>query len=142
VLRRGEGGDSRVTSIAFSSGLLFAAFAAAFFVPVAAGASANEFDDRAITREVAETLWVLGNGIFGVAEITAGVLALATAIVVFRSAVLPKWYGWLGGLYGVWLLILPIGWIGMIGLPIWILLTTLLVWNAETKTTAAAGAAV
>jgi hypothetical protein len=133
VLGSAEGGTRRVTSIAFSAGVVFTVFAALFFVPVVAGAAANEFDDRPITPGTADVLWVLGTGVFGVVEIAAAVMILAVGLVVVRTGALPKWYGWLSLLYGLWLLILPIGWIGMIGLPVWILLTTALVWMAESK---------
>jgi hypothetical protein len=133
VLGPAEGGTRRVTSIAFSAGAVFSVFAALFSVPVAAGAASSEFDDRTITPETADALWVLGSGVFGVAEVAAAVMILAVGLVVTRTAVLPKWYGWLSLLYGLWLIILPIGWIGMVGLPIWILLTAALVWMAESK---------
>jgi len=133
VLGPAEGGTRRVTSIAFSAGAVFTVFAALFFVPVVAGAAAVEFDDRAITPETADVLWILGSGVFGVVEAAAAVMILAVALVVLRSGALPKWYGWLSLLYGLWLLIFIIGWIAMIGLPIWILLTAWLVWMAESK---------
>ena len=143
VLGRGEGGDRRVTTIAFSSGTIAVALFMLGAAAIVSGAGAEEFSDRQITPSLAEALFVFGNGegIFLAVELAVGVLAVATAIVVLRTAVLPKWYGWLDLVYGVWLLILPIGWIGAIGFPIWILVTTLLVWNAEAKP-AAAGAAV
>lgn len=133
VLGPAEGGTRRVTSIAFSAGAVFAVFAALFSVPIVAGAAADEFDDRTITPETADVLWVLGSGVFGAVEIAAAVMILAVGLVVVRAGALPKWYGWLSLLYGLWLLILPIGWIGMIGLPVWILLTAALVWMAESK---------
>jgi len=140
VLRRGEGGDARVTSIAYGAGLLLVAMLVLFIAPGVAGAAADEFDDRVISPELADSLWVLGNMFFFAAEIFVGVLAVATAIVTLRSRVLPRWFGWLGLLWGVWMLILPIGWIGVIGIPIWILLTTFLVWRVESKAGAAAAA--
>jgi hypothetical protein len=50
---------------------------------------------------------------------------------------LPKWYPWLDLLYGMWLLIIPVGWLGLIGFPVWILITTLLVFRAEAAASAA-----
>ena len=141
VLGPAEGGTRRVTSIAFSAGAVATVFAASLFVPVVAGAAADEFDDRTISPETADALWVLGSGVFLVAEIAFGVLIVAVALVVVRTGALPRWYGWLSALYGLWLLILPIGWIGLIGLPIWILLTTILVWMAESKAGAPAATA-
>jgi hypothetical protein len=131
--QRGEGGAGRVTSIAYGAGLLFSAFAVSLVIGEMAGASANEFDDRVISPQLAEALFAWKGGAFFAAEVFAGVLAAATAIVVLRTGVLPKWYGWLGLLYGIWLMIVPIGWLALFGFPIWILLTTTLVWMAESK---------
>jgi hypothetical protein len=142
VLGRGEGGDRRVTTIAFSSGTVAVALFMLTAVPIVTGAAVQEFDDRTLTPSLAESLFVLGNGggIFLAVELTVGVLAVASAIVVLRTAVLPKWYGWLDLVYGIWLLIIPIGWIGLIGFPIWILLTTVLVYRAESSAPSAAAA--
>lgn len=144
VLRRGEGAPGRVSAIATGGGIVMVALYAASFAGPMAGALAVEVDDRVVGPELAEALYVIGwNGFFPLTEMAAGVLVLATAIVVLRSAALPTWYGWLGLLYGLWLLILPIGWIGFFGFPLWILLTTALVWMAESKAgaQAATGAA-
>ncbi len=143
LLRRGEGADGRVSEIAWGGGLAAVILFSAMFAPIVAGASAQEFDDRKLSPTLAESLFVLsnGSGFFLALEIAAGVLSLATAVVVLRTAVLPKWYGWLGSIYALWLLIIPIGWIGMIGFPIWILLTTLLVYRAEVKGPSTAAAA-
>ena len=140
VLGRGEGGDARVTAIGFSSGSIAVALFMLSAVAIVTGAAAAEFDDRKVSPTLAEGLFVLGNGggLFLAIELAIGVMAVATAIVVLRTAVLPKWYGWLGLLYGIWLLIIPIGWIGLIGFPIWILLTTVLVYMAEGRQAPAA----
>ena len=142
VLARGEGGERRVTAIAWSAGLAATVAFAMWAVPLMGAASMQENDGRTLTPTAAEAMFVLsnGSGFYFVVEIAAGVLALATAIVTLRSGALPKWYGWLGLLYGVVLLIIPIGWAAMIGFPIWILLTTLLVWKAESASGAQAGA--
>lgn len=138
VLGPAEGGTRRVTSIAFSAGAVFAVFAASLLGPVVAGATADEFDERTITPETADALWVAGGAFFGLAEVAAGVLIVAVALVVVRTGVMPKWYGWLSLLYGIWLLILPIGWVGFVGFPIWLILTTALVWMVESKSAPAA----
>ena len=138
VLRQGEGAPGRVSAIATGGGIVAVGLFIASFAGVMAGASAAEFDDRVIGPALAESLYVLSfNGFFLAIEMAVAVLVLATAIVVLRSAALPKWYGWLGLLYGIWLLILPIGWFGFFGFPIRILLTTTLVWMADSKARAA-----
>ena len=134
VLRRGEGAPGRVSAIATGGGIVAVGLFMAAFAPVMAAAGASNWDDRVVTPSTAESLYILGlNGFFLAIEMAVGVLVLATAIVVLRSTTLPKWYGWLGLLYGIWLLVLPIGWLGFFGFPIWILLTTGLVWMAESK---------
>lgn len=134
VLRRGEGAPGRVSAIATGGGIVAVGLFIVSFAAVLAGASAAEFDDRVVSPALAESLYVLSfNGFFLAVEMAVAVLVLATAIVVLRSGALPKWYGWLGLLYGIWLLILPIGWFGYFGFPIWILLTAALVWMAESK---------
>jgi hypothetical protein len=134
VLRRVEGAQGRVSAIATGGGIVAVAMFFGSFSGLMAGSTAVMVDDRVVSPALAESLYVYGyNGFFLLIELAAGVVVLATAIVTLRGTGLPKWYGWLGLLYGIWLLILPIGWIGFIGFPIWILLTTGLVWMAESK---------
>jgi hypothetical protein len=142
VIRRVEGAPGRVSAIATGSGILAVAMFFCSFSGLMAGSTAVMVDDRVVSPGLAEALYVYGyNGFFLLIELAAGALVLATAIVVLRGTGLPKWYGWLGLLYGLWLLILPIGWIGFIGFPLWILVTTALVWLAESKATAPTTAA-
>jgi len=54
------------------------------------------------------------------AQLTAVVLLTATAIVWLQTSSAPTWWSWATMLLALWLLILPIGWIGLlIGLPVW-----------------------
>lgn len=139
MLRRVEGAPGRVSAIATGGGIVAVVMFMASFSGLMAGATAVMVDDRVVSPELAEALYVYGyNGFFLMIEVAAGVLVLATAIVALRGTGLPKWYGWLGLLYGIWLLILPVGWIGFFGFPIWILLTTVLVWMSESKGSAPA----
>jgi hypothetical protein len=138
VLRRGEGGDARVTSIAYGAGLLFVAFLALFIAPGVAGATADEFDDRVVTAELADSLWVLGNMFFFLAEIFVAVLACTRQ----SSRCERPRSGTAGSACcGRCSSCRSAG--SACRYPIWIPLTTALVWMAESKSgaTSAASAA-
>ena len=61
------------------------------------------------------------------AELSAIVLLAATAVVALRSAALPRWWAALSILLAVWLVIGPIGWVGLLaGLPVWTLVTSVM----------------
>lgn len=79
-------------------------------VPASAGALAGENMDRTLSAEAAETLWVLPDGFFLVAELMAFTFLAATALAILRTKAFPTWFGWVTALAAVVLLILPIGW--------------------------------
>jgi uncharacterized protein (DUF58 family) len=55
---------------------------------------------------------------------------LATAaLIILRYGALPRWLGWVGLLFALWLLIPPIGWAGLLlGVPLWTLAAAVLMW--------------
>lgn len=54
------------------------------------------------------------------AQLSAAVLLTATAVVWLQTPTVVRWWSWATILIAVWLLILPIGWVGLlIGLPVW-----------------------
>ena len=54
---------------------------------------------------------------------------MTTAIAILRLRVLPVWWAWVSLLVALVLLIPPIGWAALIfGLPIWVLVTSLLLY--------------
>jgi hypothetical protein len=59
-----------------------------------------------------------------------GVLFLiATGVLILRTGVLLRWWGWVTLVLALWLFILPIGWIGLLlGFPAWVLVTSILLW--------------
>ncbi len=61
------------------------------------------------------------------AELSAIVLLAATALVWLRAPVVAAWWAWVTILLAVWLVILPIGWIGLlVGLPVWTIVTSVM----------------
>ena len=62
---------------------------------------------------------------FLAAELSAIVLVAGAAVVVLRTAMLPRWWAYASILLAVWLLIAPIGWIALLaGVPLWTAVTS------------------
>jgi hypothetical protein len=60
-------------------------------------------------------------------EVSLFVVLVGVAVLAYRVAVVPRWWGAFGGIVGVVALIGPIGWAALIfGFPVWLLGTTLL----------------
>jgi hypothetical protein len=61
------------------------------------------------------------------AELALIVLVIGVAVLGFRTRVVPRWFASFGILLAVVLVVGPIGWAGLIfGLPVWTLVTTIL----------------
>ena len=124
---RSAGDDGRLATVMVSGGVATAAAIALVTAPPVAGALADENSDRALSPEAAETLWVLGDGFFVVAELLAVALLGAAALMILRTRAFPAWFGYVTGLFAVGLLILPVGWAFLVwGVPLWTLVTS--VW--------------
>ena len=124
-LFRAEGDVGRVASIAAFGGVatglsVLLSHAASF---AAAGTSSN------LTPDAAKALVLVDDVFFYGAEFSVAALFLATALAVFRWGALPVWLGWVSAVFGVLVLIPPIGWaILAVGLPLWTLATAWLLF--------------
>jgi hypothetical protein len=117
-----EGGAGRLTALAYGGGI--AAATIAMLIPVADEVGALNKDD--IDASGASVLHHFSDGFFVAAEYTLPVFFFASAILVLRYAVLPKWLGWFSILIGIVLLIGPIGWAAFIfATPIWTLIVSI-----------------
>jgi hypothetical protein len=124
VLRRAEGGDGRVSAIAFGGGLATAVLMLALPSVSVLGA----LDAEQLSPEAAKTLFIVGDAFLYPAAMTAAVLVAATALVGLRTGALPRWLVWLSFAFALWLLIPPLGsaggtpenpaaWSGLAALP-------------------------
>jgi len=101
TLRAAEGGDGRVSNIAFGGAVGAAVlFVAAYSVMIAAGARAGSdsgisADSAAITYDVYATL--VGGGV----ALALGVAIGAFAVVAFRTRVMPRWAAWASAIIAV-----------------------------------------
>ena len=118
-----EGGRGTFASIAFAGGVATGVFALG--IPTGGVVAALGVDQ--IGAPEAAALNALEATFFIGAEFSAIVLLAAAAVVALRTAVLPRWWAAVSILLAVWLVIGPIGWIGLlVGLPAWTLVTSVM----------------
>lgn len=86
---------------------------------------ASSINSTSVSAATAGTLHHLGDLFFVGAEVALFAVLVGTAVIAYRTAVLPRWWATLGALVGVVALIGPIGWAALIwGFPVWLLGTT------------------
>lgn len=134
-LATAEGGVHRLTAIAFGGGVAAAIFAFALPGPDMAAAIADEED---LSGPAAEAIRVMGDVFFIGAEMSAAVLLAATGVLALRTLALPRWLAWVTLFVALVLILLPVGWAGLLfGFPLWVLVVSYLLWRGSVNTTAA-----
>lgn len=123
-----EGGAGTISSIAFAGGVVTGAFVLA--MPAGGLVAALGIDH--VGAPEAAALNALEAVFFVGAELSAILLLTAAAIVVLRTAALPRWWAVASIVLAVWLVIGPIGWLGLlVGFPVWTAITSVLLARAE-----------
>jgi hypothetical protein len=118
-----EGGTGPYSTLAFAGAIATAIFALA--IPAGGFAVAIAVDD--VGAPAAQALDATSTLFFVGAELSAIVLLLGTAVVSLRTRALPRWWAAVSILLAVWLVIGPIGWLGLlVGVPIWTLVTSII----------------
>lgn len=121
-----EGANRRLTTIATAGGI--AATLGLLLVP--AGDATVAFRNDDLVASTADAFLYVGDAFFGAAEIALAALTAATGLLALRTGVLPRWLGIASLVLALWLLILPIGWLGMLtGFPLWTLIVSFLLWS-------------
>jgi hypothetical protein len=138
---RRAGDDGRLATVMVSGGVATAATIALVSAPNVAGALAFDNADRVLSPETAETLTVLGDGFFVVAELLAVALLGAAARMILRTGAFPRWVGYVTALFTIGLLVLPIGWAFVVwGIPLWTVVLSIWVFVREREPRTLAGA--
>jgi hypothetical protein len=126
VLVSAERGPTHLSAIAYGSGIATSVCLMASYLPWAKAA----FDKDNISDSSIEALVLMGDSFFGGVELFAIPLLVATALVALRTAVLPRWLAWFSFVLALVLAVFPIGWLGVIlGLPLWTLLTSVVLYR-------------
>ena len=116
----GERADA-FAALAFAGGLATGVFALG--MPAGGLVASLAADDIAATT--AESLNGVEMVFFLGAQLSAVVLLTASAVVSLRTRTFPRWWAFASIALAVWLLIAPIGWVGLlIGVPVWTLVTS------------------
>jgi len=124
-----EGGDGRLTTIAFAGGVATAICLALMPGADAAGALSNDEIDESAALALAS----ISDGFFVAAEYLLPLLLVASAIVALRYGALPKWLAWIQLLVAVALLVPWIGWAALIfAFPLWVLVVSFVLWSGVT----------
>jgi hypothetical protein len=118
--------SGHLTAIFYGAGILAAG---AMLIQAAVLIQPSFMDEGTLTPQAAQTLAIISDAMFGVIELTLAVALSAAGLVILATRVLPAWLGWATVALALLLLIVPIGWIGVIfGVPLWILVVAVLLF--------------
>ncbi len=135
TLHRVEGGTGRLSTIAAFGGVATGICVMLAHLPSFAAASTSE----QLTPDAAKALVLMDDVFFYGAEFSLVVLFFATALAIFRWGMLPVWLAWMSVVFGLLALFPPIGWaVVALGLPLWTLAVSFLLFTAGRGETTAA----
>jgi len=124
-LRSREGGDGRVSAIAYSGGTL--GIVCVLLATVVKVAPALRLDTSG-ALDGAHALWFADTAgvLFGLASpVCFAALTAGCAVIGFRFRALPIWFSWLSAALAILLVIPLVGWIGLLVLPVWVVLLSI-----------------
>jgi hypothetical protein len=102
VLRRAEGEPGWLSTLALAGGVMHVFLKVASFPPVY---PVLIHAGQPLDPQLARTLFEINDAAYGHHLVALGLLLLPTAIVVIRTAVLPRWLGYLAALAGAMLFV-------------------------------------
>lgn len=123
ALRRAEGGTGRLSAIAMAAGtgsLLLLLGAVGVFVSTAFNAVDPGNVNFQFDMSTHEMVVGAGFGLFIFHLVLAGALVAATSVVSIRTAVFPKWLGWVGTLLALALLFPLVSFFALFALFAWV----------------------
>ena len=121
--------SAKLGRLAYGYGFGAAIFLLGSIGPDLAAAIGSDGLERPLEPGAAEAAGFLGDGFFVVAELLLVGFFTAVGLAAVRGRTLPAWLGWISFALAVVALILPIGWaVVVFGLPLWVLLTSALLW--------------
>lgn len=138
-LASAEGGTAALSTLVLAGG----AAAGVLAMGMPAGDLSAAIAGNDLHAGSAGALHQLGTVFFVLAELTAAVLQAAAGFAILRTRALPRAWGYVSLALAVLLLVGPIGWLGLIvGMPLWTLVTTILVLRPQRGNVPARTAAV
>jgi Domain of unknown function (DUF4386) len=139
VLRRAEGDPGMLSSLVFGAGVVFTAVwsvSAAALATVAysvkfADAPVSDPDIVRVLPQVGSLLLLLGGGFAGI------VVVLATATLIYRTGVLPRWLAWFGILVAIGL-VFPVAYMNILPFVAWVLVASIALLRRQKESATAA----
>jgi hypothetical protein len=123
-----ENGAATFAAIAFAGGVATGVFA----LGMPTGGLVAALNAEYVAASTAEALNAVETVFLIAAELAAIVLLVGTVLASIRTRLLPRWWAIVSVLLAVWLLILPIGWAGLlVGLPLWTALMSVLLLRSN-----------
>jgi hypothetical protein len=137
ALHSAEGGVGRLAATAHAGGIATAVLIMASIGTQVSAAILVSDRDTPLAPDTAVAFWWLGDGVFLAAFYSTAVLIAATAVVALRTGVIPRWFAWISLVAALVLVVPFIGWAAFIfALPIWIAVTSYLLWRNATRSPA------
>jgi hypothetical protein len=130
VLREAEGGSGRLSATAFAGGIVLVGFA--LVDSALQFAVADSVGD--VPPLVTQSLSVLYNDFFLGFPVGFGTLMLATAVVLLRTGVLPRWLAWFSLLLGIAAFLGPIGFGAFLVFLVWVAIVSVLLFQMTDAT--------
>jgi len=126
VLRRAEGDPGTLSNLVFGAGVVFTAVWSVSAAAIASVAYAVEFSDARLSNpDLVTVLPSLGGLLLLLGGGFAGILLLAaTSILIFRTAVLPRWLAWFGIVVAI-SLVFDVFYVNILPLVAWVLGTSI-----------------
>jgi hypothetical protein len=119
-LAAAEGENHTFSTLVFGSSIAMAVMGMGTKGDIVTAINPND-----VSAATAGAMHNIGDLFFVGAEVSLFAVLVGTAVVAYKTAVLPRWWATLGAFVGVVALIGPIGWAALIfGFPLWTLGTT------------------
>jgi hypothetical protein len=131
VLMAAEGGSGRLATIGFASGVAVAIALMFTYLPHAQAA----FDHANTSDTSIDALVRTGDAFFGGAVLFSIPMLVATALAILRFGSAPRWLAWFSLVLALVMAVPPVGFFGVVlGLPLWTLLVSGLLYRASGTT--------
>ncbi len=130
AIRRSEGGDGRLSAVAFGGGIVAAAVMAAGYSVMAVSA-VRAAADTGISGELAAYSYDLyGILVSSAAAVGFALLIGAFTVVVVRAKLMAAWTGWVGGIITIALLT-PVAYAAMLAVILWVIAVSVWVYRRQ-----------
>jgi hypothetical protein len=122
-----EGGERRLSSVAYAAGIAMAICLLLTPAVHAAGAMNN----LGLSPDAAQVYLGLNAGFYWAAGLSGAVFLLAFGLTSLSSGAFPVWLAWPSIALAVWLLIIPVAWIALVYVfPLWLVATSVVLWRS------------